>query len=172
MLEEVSRSGAELIPVDSEHNSIYQCLSVCGESRSVRRIALTASGGPFFSKTKEELSFVSVEQALSHPSWSMGAKISIDSATMFNKGLEVIEACYLFSLSPDKVDVIVHPQSLMHGMVEYEDGSVLAAFFEPDMKVPIAHALGVAVGVERRVVSGASLFDFIRHKKLEFFSAG
>lgn len=132
--------GAELIPVDSEHSAIFQCL--LGEkTKSIKKIILTASGGPFFNKTPEELEKVTVREALDHPTWKMGSKITIDSATMMNKGLEVIEAYWLFHLPVDMIDVIVHPQSIIHSMVEFVDGSLKAQLSTPDMKLPIQLAL-------------------------------
>ncbi|MCC6746854.1 MAG: 1-deoxy-D-xylulose-5-phosphate reductoisomerase [Deltaproteobacteria bacterium] len=136
--DEARRCGATILPVDSEHNAIYQCLS--GQRREdVRRILLTCSGGPF--RTTADLSQVTLEQALKHPTWSMGPKITIDSATLMNKGLEVIEAHWLFGLPAEQLDVVIHPQSVIHSMVEYVDGSVIAQLGTPDMKVPIGYAL-------------------------------
>src|ERR1700676_4688713 len=127
-------------PVDSEHSAIWQCL--WGERReSVRRLILTASGGPFWAQPEVDLDQVTVEQALNHPRWSMGPKVTIDSATLMNKGLEVIEAYHLFNLKPDEIEVLVHPQSIIHGMVEFRDGSVIAHLGPHDMRVPIAHCL-------------------------------
>jgi 1-deoxy-D-xylulose-5-phosphate reductoisomerase len=136
----VEASGATLLPVDSEHNAIFQALAD-GNRRSVERIVLTASGGPFRDASLEEMARATPEAALRHPVWSMGAKISIDSATMMNKGLEVIEAAGLFALAPAQIEVLVHPQSVVHGMVCFTDGSVMAQLGAPDMRVPIAHAL-------------------------------
>jgi len=132
--------GAELIPVDSEHSAIFQCL-VGEEQKHINKIILTASGGPFLNKSKEELKNVSVQEALNHPNWKMGNKITIDSATMMNKGLEVIEAFWLFHLPKNKIEVIVHPQSVIHSMVEFTDGSIKAQLSTPDMKLPILYAL-------------------------------
>ncbi len=134
------RGGATLLPVDSEHNAVFQCLAGCDPAQ-VEKIVLTASGGPFRDWPAERMAKATPEQALRHPVWSMGAKISIDSATMMNKGLEVIEAARLFSLPPDRIEVLVHPQSAVHGMVQYADGSLLAQLGTPDMRTPIAHAL-------------------------------
>jgi 1-deoxy-D-xylulose-5-phosphate reductoisomerase len=133
-------SGATVLPVDSEHNAIFQCLagSNLGE---VSKIILTASGGPFRTRSREEMASMSPEQAVAHPNWSMGAKISVDSATMMNKGLELIEAHHLFGLPSEKIDILVHPQSVVHSMVEFVDGSVLAQMGSPDMRIPIAYAL-------------------------------
>jgi 1-deoxy-D-xylulose-5-phosphate reductoisomerase len=141
MMDAVATSGTVLLPVDSEHNAIFQCLEP--ENRSaVERIILTASGGPFRKASREEMAAVTPEAALRHPVWSMGAKITIDSATMMNKGLEVIEAARLFGLASEAVEVLVHPQSVIHGIVCYRDGSMLAQLGAPDMRIPIAHALG------------------------------
>jgi len=139
-MREARRSGARLLPVDSEHNAIFQAFD---ESRreSVRRIILTASGGPFRNASLETMRAAGPAEAVAHPTWSMGAKISVDSATMMNKGLEVIEACHLFGLPHDRVDVLVHPEAVVHGLVEYVDGGLLAQMGTPDMRTPIAHAL-------------------------------
>ncbi len=140
MLRAVREAGATLLPVDSEHNAIFQSLAD-GNRGSVEKIILTASGGPFRTSTLEEMARATPQMALRHPVWSMGAKISIDSATMMNKGLELIEAARLFSLDETRIEVLVHPQSVIHGMVHYQDGSVLAQLGSPDMRIPIAHAL-------------------------------
>jgi len=131
---------SELIPVDSEHSAIFQCL--CGEDKNdIRKIILTASGGPFLNKTKNQLESVTIEEALNHPNWKMGNKITIDSATMMNKGLEVIEAYWLFNLTKEQIEVIIHPQSIIHSMVEFNDGSIKAQLSLPDMKLPILYAI-------------------------------
>jgi 1-deoxy-D-xylulose-5-phosphate reductoisomerase len=140
MMAAVARSGATLLPVDSEHNAIFQCLAG-GHIDQVRKITLTASGGPFRTFTREQMRAVTPAQAVAHPNWSMGAKISVDSATMFNKGLELIEAHHLFPVGLDKIDILVHPQSVIHSMVEYQDRSTLAQLGSPDMRIPIASAL-------------------------------
>jgi 1-deoxy-D-xylulose-5-phosphate reductoisomerase len=140
MLDAAKRSGAILLPVDSEHNAIFQCMDRSAP-KSIARIILTASGGPFRTWSREDMASVAVEQALKHPNWTMGAKITIDSATMMNKGLELIEAHYLFDLPSDRLDILFHPQSVIHSMVEYIDGSVLAQLGTPDMRIPIAHCL-------------------------------
>jgi len=145
LMEAVAASGAELVPIDSEHNAVFQCLPPVAPGRlppGVRRILLTASGGPFRTLPAGQMESVTPEQAIAHPNWAMGPKISVDSATLMNKGLELIEACWLFGVGPATVDVVVHPQSIVHSMVEYEDGSVLAQLGNPDMRTPIAHALG------------------------------
>ncbi len=141
VVDAASRSGARLIPVDSEHSAIFQCLAAPGERKNLKKIWLTASGGPFFGKTKEELSDITPNEALRHPNWSMGQKITIDSATLMNKGLEIIEAAFLFDLAPDQISVVVHRQSIVHSMVEFCDGALLAQLGVPDMAVPIAYAL-------------------------------
>lgn len=144
-MQAIAQSGAKLLPIDSEHNAIFQCMPAgytAGESaKQVRRILLTASGGPFRETPVEQLHQVTVEQAVAHPKWDMGRKISVDSATMMNKGLELIEACLLFNLSADNIQVVIHKQSIIHSMVDYVDGSVLAQMGNPDMRTPIAHAL-------------------------------
>ena len=134
------RAGAQILPVDSEHNAIYQALKA-GRHEDIKRIVLTASGGPFRTWTMEKMRAATREQALRHPNWSMGAKITIDSATMMNKGLELIEARHLFKVGPDKLDVLVHPQSIVHGLVEYVDGSLIAQLGSHDMRIPIAYCL-------------------------------
>jgi 1-deoxy-D-xylulose-5-phosphate reductoisomerase len=143
-MEAVRVGGAEVLPIDSEHNAVFQCLPPGGTATAeagVRRILLTASGGPFRRASPESLVAVTPEQACAHPNWSMGRKISVDSATMMNKGLEVIEAHWLFGVAAERIEVVVHPQSVVHSMVEYVDGSVLAQLGNPDMRTPIAHAL-------------------------------
>ncbi|MGB5078858.1 MAG: 1-deoxy-D-xylulose-5-phosphate reductoisomerase [Sphingorhabdus sp.] len=140
MMAALQRSGATLLPVDSEHNAIFQCLAG-GSIDQVRKITLTASGGPFRAFTLQQMATVSPEQAVAHPNWDMGAKISVDSATMMNKGLELIEAHHLFPIGLDKIDILVHPQSVIHSMVEYVDCSTLAQMGAPDMRIPIASAL-------------------------------
>src|SRR3954454_13890606 len=139
MIETGRRAGSSILPVDSEHNAIFQCLAG-NRSEDVARLVLTASGGPFRNASVQRMAEASPEQAVAHPNWSMGAKISVDSATMMNKGLEAIEAHYLFDARPDQIDVIIHPQSVVHSLVEYQDGSTLAQLGPPDMKAPIACA--------------------------------
>lgn len=133
--------GVSLLPVDSEHSAVFQSLAGLREKKQLKKIILTASGGPFYGKRREELTVVTPEMALRHPNWDMGAKITIDSSTLVNKGLEVIEARWLFDAAPDEIDVVVHPQSIIHSMVEYVDGSVIAQLGLPDMRLPIAYAL-------------------------------
>ncbi len=141
VMEEANRCGAEIIPVDSEHSAIFQCLAGCREKSQVRRLILTCSGGPFFGKSKEELKDVTQAHALKHPNWKMGAKITIDCATLMNKGLEVIEAMRLYGLPLEQVDVVIHRQSVIHSFVEYVDGALLAQMGSPDMRLPIQLAL-------------------------------
>ncbi|MCA9030560.1 MAG: 1-deoxy-D-xylulose-5-phosphate reductoisomerase, partial [Planctomycetaceae bacterium] len=140
IVELLRRSGAELLPVDSEHSAVFQTLQ-CGRREDLQRIILTASGGPFRKATRQELEEVTVAQALAHPTWNMGAKITIDSATMMNKALEVIEARWLFDVTAAEIDVVVHPESIVHSMVEFNDGSVVAHLSPPDMCLPIQYAL-------------------------------
>ena len=140
VMDEIKKKKVTLYPIDSEHSAIFQCLQG-NEHNAVRRIFLTASGGPFRGKTKQQLENVTVEDALKHPNWDMGKKITIDSATLMNKGLEVMEARWLFDVSPDNIEVLVHPQSIIHSAVEYEDGAIIAQMGEPDMKIPIQYAL-------------------------------
>ncbi len=141
VMSEAKKHGVEILPVDSEHSAIFQCLQGKPTNKALKKIILTASGGPFFGKTAEELRDVTVEKALKHPNWSMGAKITIDSATMMNKGLELIEAVWLFSVKPDDVDIVVHRESIVHSAVEYDDNSVIAQLGLPDMRIPIQYAL-------------------------------
>lgn len=157
-------SGAEIIPVDSEHSAIFQCL-VGEDTSSIKKIILTASGGPFRNKTRGELENVTVQDALNHPTWKMGSKITIDSATLMNKGLEVIEAHWLFNLSKDKIEVVVHPQSIIHSMVEFIDGSIKAQLSSPDMKLPIQYALAYPERLESNHVQT----DFIKINNMNFF---
>jgi 1-deoxy-D-xylulose-5-phosphate reductoisomerase len=154
-------SGAQLLPVDSEHNAVFQCFS---EKKFVKRILLTASGGPFRSLPVEALRGVTPDQACAHPNWVMGRKISVDSATMMNKGLEVIEARWLFDLPPERIEVMIHPQSIVHSLVEYVDGSMIAQLSHPDMRVPIAHALAYP----ERIESGTKSLDLSLVKTLSF----
>ena len=154
-------AGAELLPIDSEHNAVFQCLS---DLKAVTRILLTASGGPFRSLPLAELDAVTPAQACAHPNWVMGRKISVDSATMMNKGLEVIEARWLFDVAPERIEVVIHPQSIVHSLVEYVDGSMIAQLSNPDMRVPIAHALAYP----ERIASGARALDLAALKELSF----
>ena len=154
-------SGAELVPVDSEHNAVFQCFS---NKSSVRKIILTASGGPFRATPLEKLDSVTPEEACAHPNWVMGRKISVDSATMMNKGLEVIEARWLFDVPAERIEVLIHPQSIVHSLVEYVDGSLIAQLSNPDMRVPIAYALAYP----ERIASGARPLDLASLKSLSF----
>ena len=166
-MDAVREAGAILLPIDSEHNAIFQCLpsGYSPDHRAgVQKVLLTASGGPFRTTPLEALSAISPEQACAHPNWDMGRKISVDSATMMNKGLELIEACWLFDLSPSQIEVVIHPQSVIHSMVEYVDGSVLAQLGNPDMRTPIAHAMAWP----ERVDSGVSRLDIIATARLDF----
>ena len=163
-MEAIREGGAELIPIDSEHNAVFQCLPARPPRAGVRRILLTASGGPFRDRSPRDLESVTPEAACAHPNWEMGPKISVDSATMMNKALEVIEACWLFETVPDRVEVVVHPQSTVHSMVEYEDGSILAQLGTPDMRTPIAHALAWP----ERIDSGVPGLDFSVPLRLDF----
>jgi 1-deoxy-D-xylulose-5-phosphate reductoisomerase len=156
-------AGATVLPVDSEHNAIFQALSA-GRREDVRRIVLTASGGPFRTWPLEAIRKVTLEQALKHPTWSMGPKITIDSATLMNKGLELIEARHLFALEPEELDVVVHAQSVVHGLVEFRDGSVIAQLGSPDMRIPIAHCLAYPV----RMATPAQRLDLARIGTLSF----
>jgi len=164
VLNNAAQKGVTIIPVDSEHSAIFQCLQ--GHNREdLRRIILTASGGPFLHASAEELAEITPAQALRHPNWAMGKKITIDSATMMNKGLEVIEASWLFGLPMSKIDVLIHPQSIIHSMVEYRDGSMIAQLGVPDMRVPIAYALSYP----RRMIRDEAGLDLVNVGALTFF---
>ena len=183
-VEEAKKSKAVLLPIDSEHNAIFQCLPFAVqqataapvahtlEQHGICRILLTGSGGPFLNQDRSRFSAITPDQACAHPNWVMGRKISVDSATMMNKGLELIEACALFSTSPEKVDIVVHPQSVIHSMVEYNDGSILAQLGNPDMRTPIAHALAwperMDAGVERLDLLKMSALEFLPPDVLKF----
>ena len=173
MIKAVKTHHATLLPLDSEHNAIFQCLPACiqqdntqihDSSHGVRKLWLTASGGPFLKQSYAQMQQAGVAEAIKHPNWSMGQKISVDSATMMNKGLELIEACHLFDLPESKINVVIHPQSIIHSMVEYNDGSYLAQLGSPDMKTPIAHALSYP----KRIASGAQPLDLFALNNLEF----
>ncbi len=167
-MQEIAASGAELLPIDSEHNAIFQCLPAHyngdAEAKGITKILLTASGGPFRETPLSELVNVTPEQAIAHPNWSMGQKISVDSASLMNKGLELIEACWLFHAEPEFIEVVIHPQSVIHSMVEYSDGSVLAQMGSPDMRTPIAYGLGWP----ERINAGVSPLDFVALGKMTF----
>lgn len=175
-MDAVAASGAELLPIDSEHNAIFQCLPAekirDPEGAGITRILLTASGGPFREHSAEDLRSVTPAQACAHPNWSMGQKISVDSATLMNKGLELIEACWLFNITPDRIEVHVHPESIIHSMVEYADGSVLAQLGSPDMRTPIANGLAwperIAAGVAPLDLFTIERFHFERPDLLRF----
>lgn len=164
----VHDAGAVLLPIDSEHNAIFQCLPSNGQARvdkqGVRKILLTASGGPFREWSAEAMRAVTPDQACAHPNWDMGRKISVDSATLMNKGLELIEACWLFGVSAADIEVVVHPQSIVHSMVQYNDGSVLAQLGNPDMRTPIAYGLGWP----QRIGSGVADLDIVAAGQLDF----
>ena len=172
-IDAVKKYNAQLLPIDSEHNAIFQCLPFHEQERpgfcqlnqsGINKILLTGSGGPFRTLAKEALENVTPEQACNHPNWDMGRKISVDSATMMNKGLEFIEAKWLFNVEPENIEVVLHPQSTIHSMVQYKDGSVLAQMGNPDMKTPIAHALAFP----ERITSGVEDFDFFNAKSFDF----
>ena len=163
MIEEARRSGATILPIDSEHNAIFQCLAGQDCDR-VSRLILTASGGPFRTFSAADMARVTPAQAVAHPNWSMGAKISVDSATMMNKGLELIEAHHLFALPEDRIDILVHPQSVIHSLVEFADGSLLAQLGSPDMRVPIGHVLAYP----ERMATGARRLDLLAVARLDF----
>lgn len=165
----IAESGATILPIDSEHNAIFQCLPSgysCGAhpGKDVSKVLLTASGGPFRGYSKSQLINVTPAQACAHPNWSMGQKISVDSASLMNKGLELIEACWLFDLKPENIEVVIHPQSVIHSMVQYLDGSVLAQMGQPDMRTPIAYGLGWP----ERINAGVEDLDFFKVATLNF----
>jgi len=170
LLAAVHASGCELLPIDSEHNAIFQCLphgSLAGHGpEGVRRILLTASGGPFRDWGAEAIAAATPDQACKHPNWVMGRKISVDSASLMNKGLELIEACFMFGLPPSQVEILVHPQSVVHSMVEYIDGSVLAQLACPDMRTPIAYGMAWP----ERIAAGTDFLDLIRTRQLDFLA--
>ena len=160
----VEEYNVKLLPVDSEHSAVFQCLQGAGE-QTIEKLLLTASGGPFRGKKKEELGSITVEQALKHPNWAMGRKITIDSSTLVNKGLEVMEAGWLFSLRPEQIEVVVQPKSIIHSMIQFTDGAVLAQLGTPDMKLPIQYAMTYP---DRVCLSGKRL-DFFELQKIEFY---
>ena len=167
-IETVRQGGATLLPVDSEHNAMHQCLPVASDGRpdmtDVEKILLTASGGPFRGLSRSSLDAVTPEEACAHPNWSMGQKISVDSATLANKGLELAEACWLFDRRPDEIEIVVHPQSIVHSMIRYRDGSVLAQLGQPDMRTPIAYCLAWP----ERVDAGVEALDIVSAGRLDF----
>ena len=167
-MDTVKRGGATLLPVDSEHNAMHQCLPIDALGRpdmtNVEKIILTASGGPFRGRARESLHSVTPDEACAHPNWSMGAKISVDSATLANKGLELAEACWLFARTPDQIEIVVHPQSIVHSMIRYQDGSVLAQLGQPDMRTPIAYGLAWP----ERIDAGVEPLDIVAAHRLDF----
>ncbi len=165
VMDAARRNGVTLYPVDSEHSAIFQCLQASPPYKALKKIILTASGGPFFGKTADELKNVTVAQALNHPNWSMGAKITIDSATMMNKGLEIIEAAWLFDMSPDDIEVVVHRESIIHSMIEFVDNSVLAQLGLPDMRIPIQYA----ITYPNRFESPVGSLDFSKISSMTFY---
>ena len=175
MIKAVKQSNAKLLPIDSEHNAIFQCLptavqqqrnAIHDDNHGIKKLWLTASGGPFLHKTLDDMKRASIAEAVKHPNWSMGQKISVDSATMMNKGLELIEASFLFDMPVSEIEVVIHPQSIVHSMVEYNDGSFLAQLGSPDMRTPIAHAMAypnrISSGVERLDIFKLSNLNFVR----------
>ena len=176
IMQEARTHQATIVPVDSEHNAIFQCMPEGGAAgmaaSGIEKILLTGSGGPFRGKPLSEFASITPEQACTHPNWDMGRKISVDSATMMNKGLELIEACALFDVHPDFVQIVVHPQSIIHSMVQYVDGSILAQMGVPDMRTPIAHALGwpnrIESGTQRLNLFELSRFDFEAPDEIKF----
>lgn len=164
LMRTAATAGCEIVPIDSEHNAIFQCLRASRGNAEVRRILLTASGGPFRGRSRTELATVTPAQAVAHPHWSMGPKISVDSATLMNKGLEVIEAHHLFAMEPERIAVVVHPQSLVHSLVEFIDGSTLAQLGLPDMRTTLA----VGLGWPERIASGVAGLDLIAQGRLDF----
>ncbi|WP_405346193.1 1-deoxy-D-xylulose-5-phosphate reductoisomerase [Ruminococcus sp.] len=167
VMKAVRENGVKLLPVDSEHSAIFQCLQAAPPDKKLKKILLTASGGPFFGKTTDELRDVTVEQALNHPNWEMGSKITIDSATMMNKGLEIIEAAWLFDTDPDDIEVVVHRESIIHSMVEFTDHSILAQLGMPDMRIPIQYA----ITYPERVPSLVPEINWKTLSKMTFYSA-
>ena len=169
VMDAVARRGVNLLPVDSEHSAIFQCLQGAPPgNRALKRIILTASGGPFFGKTAMELETVGLKDALKHPNWSMGAKITIDSATMMNKGLELIEARWLFDLPPENIDIVIHRESVVHSLIEYDDHSVLAQLGVPDMRIPIQYA----ITWPERTASPVKQLNLTEWGEADFLSAG
>lgn len=165
VMKAAKENSIRIFPVDSEHSAIFQCLQGCPEKKALKRLILTASGGPFFGKTKAELRDITPQQALKHPNWNMGAKVTIDSATMMNKGLEIMEASWLFDMPSSRISVVVHRESVVHSMIEYEDNSVIAQLGLPDMRIPIQYA----VTWPRRVPSPVGQLDLTDYGKLTFY---
>ncbi len=167
LTDEVEKNGGILLPIDSEHSAIFQALA-CGQRQDVKRLILTASGGPFLNTAKDELENVSVEVALNHPTWKMGKKITIDSATLMNKGFEVIEAKWLFGFDPDQISVWIHPQSVVHSMVEYIDGSVISQMGKPDMRIPIAYAISYPERIPMNCTVSPESFGKLSFEPVDF----
>ena len=169
LMDAIAKSGAELLPIDSEHNAIFQCLpqNKQSDTHEIDELLLTASGGPFLHRPMDTLSKVTPEEACAHPNWVMGRKISVDSSTMMNKGLELIESMWLFQMPQDKIQIVIHPQSVIHSLVRYVDGSLLAQLGEPDMRTPIAYGLGWP----RRITSGVKKLDMLQLSQLNFMAA-
>jgi 1-deoxy-D-xylulose-5-phosphate reductoisomerase len=169
LMDAIALSGSELLPIDSEHNAIFQCLppSKQNNTQEIEELLLTASGGPFLHRPMDTLSKVTPEEACAHPNWVMGRKISVDSSTMMNKGLELIEAMWLFQMPQEKIQIVIHPQSVIHSLVRYVDGSLLAQLGEPDMRTPIAYGLGWP----KRIVSGVKKLDMLQLSQLNFMAA-
>lgn len=165
VMSKAKEKGVKILPVDSEHSAIFQCLQGMNKKDELKSIILTASGGPFFGKTKDELKTVTVQQALKHPNWEMGAKITVDSATMMNKGLELIEAVWLFDTQPDMIDIVVHRESVIHSLIEYKDNSVIAQLGVPDMRIPIQYALTYP----ERFESPVKKLNLFEYQNLTFF---
>lgn len=165
VMSKAKEKGVKILPVDSEHSAIFQCLQGMNKKDELKSIILTASGGPFFGKTKDELKTVAVQQALKHPNWEMGAKITVDSATMMNKGLELIEAVWLFDTQPDMIDIVVHRESVIHSLIEYKDNSVIAQLGVPDMRIPIQYALTYP----ERFESPVKKLNLFEYQNLTFF---
>ncbi|WP_395377072.1 1-deoxy-D-xylulose-5-phosphate reductoisomerase [Marinicella sp. W31] len=173
VMQAATENGSRIIPLDSEHNAIYQCLGHGYQAgitpKDVEKIVLTASGGPFWNTPAEEFAGITPEQAVAHPRWDMGAKISVDSATLMNKGLEMIEAHWLFQMPMQQIEAVVHPQSAVHSLVHFRDSSVLAQMGDADMRIPIAYGLGMANAQPQRMTSGAADFDVLSLGRLEFY---
>lgn len=167
VMDALAKTGAPLLPVDSEHSAIFQCLQGAAKENELERILLTASGGPFFGYTRDQLMDITPQQALRHPNWNMGAKLTIDSATLMNKGLEFIEAAWLFNVKPEQISILVHPQSIIHSMVEFVDGSIIAQLGAPDMRLPIQYALTYP----QRTAGPGTKLDFTALSALTFFEA-
>lgn len=166
VMEKAKQKGIKILPVDSEHSAIFQCLQGCPTPKALNRLILTASGGPFFGKTREELKQVTPQQALKHPNWNMGAKVTIDSATMMNKGLELMEAFWLFSMPVDRIDIVVHRESIVHSLIEYQDHSMIAQMGVPDMRIPIQYA----ITWPERYPSPVEQLDLTKVGSLTFYS--